>query len=82
MRREPDPAEHARKTGLKQQANQAFARIDLLMLLCVQLDREQIDSQHLAGLPDVRLLHCKRVLREQLQALRQESEGCARPYLL
>ena len=70
MRREPDAAERARKTGLMQQANQAFARIDLLRLLPVQFDRQQIDSQHLADLPDARLLHHNQGLREHWQALR------------
>ncbi len=80
--REPDPAERARKTQLMQQANQAYARNDLLTLLSMQLDIEQIDSQHLADLPDARLLHYNQVLREQLQALQQEVSDFALPFLM
>ena len=80
--REPDPAERARKTVLMQQANQAYARNDLLTLLTMQLDLEQIDSQHLAGLSDARLLHYNQVLREQLQALQQEVEAFAMPFVM
>ena len=49
--RETDIAERERKTALMQQANQAYERNDLLSLLTLQLQIEQIDAQHLAGLP-------------------------------
>lgn len=64
-----------------QQANQAYDRNDLLTLLTLQLDLEQIDSSHLASLPDDRLLHYNQVLKEQLAALVQEVADCASPYL-
>ena len=77
--REPDAALRQRKTQLMQQANQAYAQNDLLTLLSMQLDLEQIDEQHLAGLPDARLLHYNQVLREQLTALQQEVADQALP---
>ena len=74
--RETDPAARAHKTRLMQQANQAYERNDLLTLLSMQLDLEQIDSQHLANLPEARLAHYNRVLKEQLAALQQELGDC------
>jgi hypothetical protein len=78
--REPDPALRQRKTQLMQQANQAYAQNDLLTLLTMQLDLEQIDAQHLAGLPDARLLHYNQVLREQLAALQQAVADQSQPF--
>ena len=74
--RETDAAERARKTALMQQANQAYQADDLLTLLTLQLQTEQIDSLHLAGLPDARLQHYNQVLREQLAALQQQLGEC------
>lgn len=74
--RETDPVAREHKTRLMQQANQAYARNDLLTLLSMQLDLEQIDGQHLANLPEARLAHYNRVLREQLAALQQELGEC------
>jgi hypothetical protein len=70
--REPDAAERQRKTSLMAQVNEAYARRDLLALLAVQLDIEQIDAAHLAGLPDARLKHYIRVLKDQKLALEEE----------
>ena len=70
--REPDAAERQRKTSLMAQVNEAYARRDLLALLAVQLDIEQIDAAHLAGLPDARLQHYIRVLKDQKLALEEE----------
>ena len=78
--RETDAAERARKTLLMQQANQAYQADDLLTLLTLQLQTEQIDGQHLAGLPDARLNHYNQVLREQLRVLQQEVQACTEPY--
>ena len=78
--REPDDARRLHKTQLMQQANQAYERNDLLTLLSMQLDLEQIDDQHLAGLPDERLVHYNQVLREQLAALQLEVAAHAQPY--
>jgi hypothetical protein len=74
--RETDAVERARKTELMQQANQAYQADDLLTLLTLQLQTEQIDSLHLAGLPDARLNHYNQVLREQLAALQQKLGEC------
>jgi len=70
--REPDAAERQRKTRLMAQVNEAYARRDLLALLAVQLDIEQIDAAQLAGLPDARLQHYIRVLKDQKLALEEE----------
>lgn len=78
--RETDAAERARKTALMQQANQAYQADDLLTLLTLQLQTEQIDGQHLAGLTDARLNHYNQVLREQLRVLQQEVRACTEPY--
>ena len=78
--REPDAALRQRKTQLMQQANQAYQHYDLLTLLSMQLDLEQIDEQHLAGLPDARLAHYNQVLRERLAALEQEHADQALPF--
>lgn len=78
--RETDAAERARKTTLMQQANQAYQADDLLTLLTLQLQTEQIDGQHLAGLTDARLNHYNQVLREQLRVLQQEVQACTEPY--
>lgn len=74
--RETDAVERARKTDLMQQANQAYQADDLLTLLTLQLQTEQIDSLHLAGLPDARLNHYNQVLREQSAALQQKLGEC------
>lgn len=79
--REPDPAERQRKTLLMQQANLAYERQDLLTLLTMQLEQEQIDSQHLASLSEDRLQHYNRVLGEQLATLQQEVAARAGHYL-
>ena len=70
--REPDPAERARKTALMQRVNQAYANNRLLDLLQLQLEAEQIDPAHLAGLSAERLKHYNHVLAEQLDELRHE----------
>jgi hypothetical protein len=72
--REPDETERARKTALMQRANEAYARSDLLALLELQLETEQIDSEHLAGVSAQRLKHYNEVLAEQLAALRMETQ--------
>lgn len=74
--RETDPDARDHKTRLMQQANEAYQRQDLLTLLSMQLDLEQIDGQHLANLPEARLAHYNRVLREQLAALQRELGEC------
>ena len=70
--RETDPAERERKTALMQRVNQAYADNRLLDLLQLQLEIEQIDPAHIAGLSEERLKHYNRVLAEQLNELQQE----------
>lgn len=70
--RESDAAARDRKTALMARANQAYAAGDLLALLAMQLELEQLDADHLAGLPDDRLRHYNRVLKEQQQSLEDE----------
>lgn len=70
--RESDVVERDRKTALMQRVNEAYDRGDLLALLTLQIEIEQIDAEHLATLPEVRLKHYNHVLEEQLELLRQQ----------
>lgn len=70
--REPDAAQRERKTALVARANQAYEANDLLTLLTLQLDLEQIDGAGIAALPDQRLRHYNRVLKEQQATLEGE----------
>lgn len=70
--REPDAAEHARKTALMQRVNRAYAAKDLLELLTVQIEIEHIDTAHLAQASDERLGHYCAVLQDQQRALERE----------
>jgi hypothetical protein len=78
--RETDAAERARKTQMMQRVNQAYERNDLLALLGLQIEIEQIDTEHLAQVSDARLGHYNRVLKEQLSQLRTEIAACTAPY--
>jgi hypothetical protein len=80
--RETDPAERERKTALMSRVNEAYGRHDLLALLTVQMEIEQIDAEHLASLPEVRLKHYCHVLRDQLQALDDELRLLVEPVAL
>lgn len=77
--RELDAAERERKTRLMQQANEAYAREDLLALLALQLELDHIDEAHLAGLPDARIALYNHVLRDQVSALEQEIAAATLP---
>lgn len=70
--READPVQRQRKTDLMQQATRAYQDNDLLQLLTLQFQIEQIDNDHLAGLPDAQLKHYNAVLRDQVAALDRE----------
>ena len=63
-----------------QRANQCYESNDLLGLLALQIEVEQIDSDHLAGVPDQRIAHYNQVLREQLARLDAELAACAAPF--
>jgi hypothetical protein len=78
--RETDAAERARKTRLMQRVNQAYERNDLLGLLGLQIEIEQIDTEHLAQVSEDRINHYNRVLKEQLAQLRTEIAACAAPF--
>lgn len=73
--REPDPAERARKTALMQRVNQAYQDNKLLDLLQLQLEAEQIDPAHIAGLGEERLKSYNRVLADQLAELTREVQA-------
>ena len=73
--REPDVAERARKTGLMQRVNQAYARNDVMELLAIQIEIEQIDATHLAKASEERLGHFCTVLAEQ-QGLCRRLRSC------
>ncbi len=70
--REPDDQERLRKTALMQRVNLAYAANSLLDLLQLQLEVEQIDAQHMAGVGDTHLQRYNQVLTDQLAELRQE----------
>ena len=70
--REPDAARRERKTALMARANRAYEADDLMTLLTLQLELEQIDADGIAALPDVRLRHYNRVLKEQQATLEGE----------
>ncbi|GIX26516.1 MAG: hypothetical protein KatS3mg123_0397 [Burkholderiales bacterium] len=78
--REPDAAERERKTALIQRVNRAYERNDLLELLTVQIEIEQIDSNHLAQASGERLGHYCSVLREQQRALQDELAAIQEPF--
>ncbi len=79
--READGAERERKTALMKRVNQAYQNEDLLELLSLQIEIEQIDSEHLAGLPEQRLRHYNHVLKEQVRTLEGERDALALPLL-
>jgi hypothetical protein len=71
--REPDVRQRQRKTALMQQANQAYEQGNLLALLELQLQAEEVDAAHLAGVDQRRLRHYVTVLQEQLADLQSET---------
>lgn len=70
--REKDAREREVKTALMQEANQAYAKNDLLSLLELQLRIEQVDAGHMAEADAKRVKHYNRVLAEQLDELKTE----------
>jgi hypothetical protein len=80
--RETDPVQRQRKTLLMQRTNDAYERRDLLALLSLQIEVEQIDLDHMAGVPEERIRHYNEVLREQLQSLKEQVLDSAAPILL
>lgn len=80
--RETDAGEREKKTALMQRVNQAYEARDLLTLLNLQLEIEQIDTDHLNALSEKRLAHYIEVLREQLAELKAELLAVTAPYHL
>ena len=80
--REIDPVERERKTALMQRVNQAYNAGQLLQLLELQLEIEQIDTDHIAGLSEERLKHYNQVLSEQYQELKQEVDAVLQTLLM
>ncbi|MGE4331275.1 J domain-containing protein [Diaphorobacter sp.] len=80
--REPDPAGRERKTALMQRVNQAYAGNRLLDLLQLQLEVEQIDPGHIAGLSEERLAHYNRMLARQLGELQQEVQEVQQQFMI
>ena len=80
--REPDAVERERKTVLMQKVNKAYSDGDLLTLLELQLEIEQINPDHLAGMARERLLRFNAVLTEQLQRLREALEETIAPFVM
>lgn len=68
------------KTSLMQRVNRAYDEGNLLELLNIQLEIEQIDADHLSGLPDARVAHYNKVLREQLKELDSEIDLLTAPF--
>lgn len=79
--RETDDAERERKTVLMKRVNRAYQNEDLLELLSLQIEIEQIDSEHLATLPEQRLRHYNHVLKEQVRTLEGQLDALALPLL-
>jgi hypothetical protein len=74
----PDRATHdadrSARTVMMQRVNRAYESNDLLALLELQLEIEQVDSDHIANAPAPRIRHFNKLLAEQLQELEQEIE--------
>ena len=67
--------ERARSTELMQRANSAYEAGDLLSLLNLQLQIEQVDIAHAAGIAASQIKHFNKVLAEQLRELDDEIDG-------
>ena len=79
--REPDPAEHERKTALMQRVNQAYEAGDLLQLLSLQIEIAQLDLRGLAEVDNARLEQYNRVLKDQSGQLDEEIARLCRPFV-
>ena len=80
--RELDEDERLRKTVLMQQANEAYAKSDLLTLLALQLQTAQLDTAALGSLARERLLQYNHLLAEQCQQLRVELDTLIAPFAM
>ncbi len=73
--RATDDADRSGKTVMMQRVNRAYEANDLLALLELQLEIEQVDSDHIANASAQRVRYFNRLLAEQLQELEQEIEA-------
>ena len=69
---EATPAQRAERTALMQRANSAYEAGDLLALLTLQLQIEQVDVAHAAGVAAAQVKHFNKVLAEQLREIEAE----------
>jgi hypothetical protein len=76
---ERDDAERARKTGLMQDVNAAYAKKDLLRLLELQLTFEKVD-ENATDIAEERLVHYTRILEQQARELASELEDLELPF--
>jgi hypothetical protein len=68
-------AERATRTEQMARANAAYEAGDLLALLSLQLQIEQVDAAHVAGVAAAQVKHFNAVLAEQLAELQAEIDG-------
>lgn len=77
---ELDALEKEKKTKLMQEVNLAYAKKDLLRLLELQLEIEQIDQNHLNNIAEDRMKYIVKILKSQLQDLKEEIREVTYPY--
>ncbi len=78
--RASDAADQERRTAMMKRVNQAYDSNDLLALLSIQIEIEQIDSEHLAQVSAERLAHYNQVLMEQQKQLELEQHELLAPF--
>lgn len=66
------PAEREQRLALMQRTNAAYEAGDLLALLSLQLQIEQVDIAHAAGIAAAQVKHFNKVLAEQLREIEAE----------
>ena len=69
------PQQRQQRTERMAVANSAYAAGDLLALLTLQLQIEQVDIAHAAGVAATQVKHFNKVLAEQLRELEAEIDG-------
>jgi len=78
--REPDSVERERKTELMRQLNVAYEKKDLLKMLELQLATEKVDQARINTVSEDRLKHYNKVLKEQIEKLREEIDHAEMPF--
>lgn len=78
--REPDSVERERKTELMRQLNVAYEKKDLLKMLELQLATEKVDQARINTISEDRLKHYNKVLKEQIEKLREEIDHAEMPF--